>query len=127
MNCLLSVPPDRPILDAGLTSPVILNKPTNVTCRALNGKPKSQITWKKDDILITEGTFETATTQVDGKRVDTTGTVTINASLNDAGKKIECGAWNQALIDAEPLWMEATLDVQCRYPMFSVSLYLSLD
>ena len=95
--------------------PVILNRATNVTCQALNGKPKSKITWKKDGVLITENTYEIATTQINGKRVDTDGIVTINATINDAGKKIECGAWNEALVDADPLWVEATLDVQCRY------------
>ncbi|XP_052805322.1 irregular chiasm C-roughest protein-like [Mya arenaria] len=106
------VPPSPPILSGKVTIPVTLEKPTNVTCDALNGKPKAQITWKKDDVRIMENTYELTTTQPDGKRVDTRGIVTITAQPSDAGKKIECGAWNMALKEGEPLWTQATLDVQ---------------
>lgn len=109
------VPPNRPILpvQSGQVS-VILEKATNVTCRADSGKPKARITWRKDDIRIVSNTYEIVTVQPDGKRVDTTGIVTITAQLEDAGKKIECGAWNEAMRDEEPYWTEATLNVQCR-------------
>ena len=46
--------------------------------------------------------------------MDTTGIVTITASLTDAGKKIECGAWNEALERDDVYWTQATLDVQCK-------------
>lgn len=105
------VPPSQPILKKGITIPVELNVPTNVTCEALNGKPKAQITWKKDGIRITENTYELVAMQPDGKRVDTTGIVTITAQQSDAGKRLECGAWNEALGDEEPYWTQATLDV----------------
>lgn len=124
----LSVPPNRPILPVqnGQVS-VILDKPTNVTCRADSGKPKSQITWKKDDIRITEHTYEIVTTQPDGKLVDTTGIVTITAALEDAGKKIECGAWNEALDEQEPYWTQATLNVQCMsLPYVHFTLFIKL-
>lgn len=110
-----SVPPSQPILKKGITIPVELNVPTNVTCEALNGKPKAQITWKKDGIRITENTYELVAMQPDGKRVDTTGIVTITAQQSDAGKRLECGAWNEALGDEEPYWTQATLDVTCNY------------
>lgn len=106
------VPPSQPSLEGGVTIPVILNKPTNITCNVLNGKPKPQITWKKDGTRITEKTFEVATTQPDGKRVDVMGIATINASSADAGTKIECGASNEALKGYDPYWTQATLDVQ---------------
>jgi len=41
--------------------------------------------------------------------------VTITATAGDAGRKIECGAWNEAMSGEEPLWTQATLDVQCMY------------
>ena len=119
-NCMgfvsVSVPPNRPLLpvQSGQVS-VILNKPTNVTCRADSGKPKSDITWKKDDIRVTEHIYETVTQQPNSKLVDTTGIITLTAQLEDAGKKIECGAWNEALNGSEPYWTQATLNVQCRY------------
>ncbi|KAH3700330.1 hypothetical protein DPMN_075306 [Dreissena polymorpha] len=106
------IPPSPPLLSSKVTVPVILEKPTNITCQALSGKPMAQITWKKDDVRITENLFEVTTLQPDRKRVDTTGIVTITAQSSDAGKKIECGAWNEALKDREPLWTQATLDVQ---------------
>ena len=111
---MLSVPPSQPILPAGITIPVELNKPTNVTCQALNGKPRAQITWKKDGVRVTENTYELATVQPDGKRVDTEGNVTITAQISDAGKRLECGAWNEALGEEEPYWTQATLDVTCK-------------
>ena len=111
---VLSVPPSQPILPAGITIPVELNKPTNVTCQALNGKPRAQITWKKDGVRVTENTYELATVQPDGKRVDTEGNVTITAQISDAGKRLECGAWNEALGEEEPYWTQATLDVTCK-------------
>ena len=97
-----------------VTIPVILDRPTNVTCVAANGKPKAHITWKKDGVRITEGLYEYVTTQSDGKRINTTGVVTITAQQTDAGKRIECGAWNEAMVDEPgPYWTQATLDVQC--------------
>ena len=108
------MPPSQPILPAGITIPVELNKPINVTCQALNGKPRAQITWKKDGLRVTENTYEKATVQPDGKRVDTEGNVTITAEISDAGKRLECGAWNEALGDEEPYWTQATLDVTCK-------------
>ncbi|WAR04391.1 ICCR-like protein, partial [Mya arenaria] len=115
------VPPSPPILSGKVTIPVTLEKPTNVTCDALNGKPKAQITWKKDDVRIMENTYELTTTQPDGKRVDTRGIVTITAQPSDAGKKIECGAWNMALKEGEPLWTQATLDVQWEANPFQIT------
>ncbi|XP_060593093.1 irregular chiasm C-roughest protein-like [Ruditapes philippinarum] len=105
------IPPSRPML-SGTLIPVRLDTPTNVSCSVLNGRPKPKITWKKDDVTITDKLFEVATLQTDGKRVDVTGIVTITATAADAGKKIECGAWNGALKDQDPLWTQATLDVQ---------------
>ena len=96
-----------------VTIPVILNTPKNITCIAENGKPKSHITWKKDGVRISENLYEFVTTQSDGKRLNTTGKVTITAQQTDAGKRIECGAWNEAMGEEGPLWTQATLDVQC--------------
>lgn len=109
------IPPSKPNLMKGaIIIPVILEKSTNVTCEVLNAKPPAQITWKKDGIRIAENTSELSTLQADGKRSDSVGIVMLIAGLADAGKKIECGAWNQALgqKQEEPLWAQATLDVQ---------------
>ena len=109
------MPPSQPLLAGGLTIPVVLNEPTNVTCQALNGKPKAQITWKKDGVRVTQNIYEMVTTQPDGKRVDTTGIITITAQPADAGKRLECGAWNEAMGEERPYWTQATLDVTCNY------------
>jgi hypothetical protein len=109
---------------SGTLIPVRLDTPTNVSCSVLNGRPKPKITWKKDDVTITDKLFEVATLQTDGKRVDVTGIVTITATAADAGKKIECGAWNGALKDQDPLWTQATLDVQCKYMSLCMTLHL---
>lgn len=111
---IFSVPPSPPVL-AGTLIPVRLDEPTNVSCIVLNGKPISKITWKKDEVEITENMYTISNLQKDGKRVNVTGIVTITATSADAGKKIECGAWNEALKDQQPLWTQATLDVQCTY------------
>lgn len=114
MFLCFTVPPSPPTLRGGITIPAIREQPTNITCEVLNGKPKAQITWKKDGVVVNENTYEIANLQADSKRVDTLGIVTITATSTDAGKKIECGAWNEAMKDPGPLWTQATLDVQCK-------------
>ncbi|KAL3885785.1 hypothetical protein ACJMK2_025823 [Sinanodonta woodiana] len=113
-NLEVLIPPSPPEIEGGPTLAVIMGQPTNITCTARDGKPQAKITWFKDGIRIDDKVHELATIQSDGKRVETTGIVTITASESDAGKKLECAAHNLALQGKEPYKTYAILDIQ--YP-----------
>ena len=109
------MPPKQPLLLGGPTISVEMNEPSNITCLALNGKPKSEIIWKIDGVRVTQNTYEISTTQPASKLVNTAGTITIIAELSDAGMRLECGAWNEAMGEEQPYWIQASLDVLCNY------------
>ncbi|ESP03648.1 hypothetical protein LOTGIDRAFT_171177 [Lottia gigantea] len=107
LNILL--PPDAPMIDGGPMLELVKGRPTNVSCRALNGKPASDVSWYINDERVRE-TYTRKITKEDGKRVDTIGIVTLNVTKSDAGKKIKCYVQNEAMTD--PYFVSATIDVQ---------------
>ncbi|XP_060078251.1 kin of IRRE-like protein 1 isoform X2 [Ylistrum balloti] len=107
----VQLPPDPPQMGDTSTIAVIQGSPTNVSCQANNGKPGAEITWYQEGVRITHNVFSRTMTRTD-KRADTLSVVTIVASKEDAGKKIECRANNPAL--RLPFKTHAILDVQ--YP-----------
>ena len=51
------VPPEQPTIDGAPTIPIVLHRPTNVTCRANNGKPAATIAWYIDGQRITQKVY----------------------------------------------------------------------
>ncbi|XP_076438716.1 kin of IRRE-like protein 1 [Babylonia areolata] len=104
------IPPEQPTIDGAPTIPVVLHRPTNVTCRANNGKPAADITWYMDGQRVTHKVYTRSHPRPDHKFVDTVGMVTINASKADSGRRVECRAINRFM--ERPFITFATLDVQ---------------
>lgn len=104
------IPPERPTIDGAPTIPIVLHRPTNITCRANNGKPAATITWFMDGQRITEHVYSRSHPRPEEKFVDTVGMVTVNASKEDSGRRIECRAINEFM--EQPYRVFATLDVQ---------------
>ncbi|KAK6173116.1 hypothetical protein SNE40_016635 [Patella caerulea] len=108
LNVLL--PPEPPTIDGGPKIEIVKGRPTNISCRALNGKPAADVTWYRENRRIRKSVFSRSIPKEDGKRVDTIGIVTMNATLDDAGKTIKCLVQNEAM--TEPYIVSATIDVQ---------------
>ncbi|XP_070203470.1 kin of IRRE-like protein 1 [Littorina saxatilis] len=104
------IPPEHPTIDGAPTIPIVLHRPTNITCRANNGKPAATITWHMDGERKIEKVYSRSHPRPEEKFVDTVGMYTINASKSDSGKRIECRARNQFM--DRPMSTFATLDVQ---------------
>ncbi|KAL8589034.1 hypothetical protein ACOMHN_055047 [Nucella lapillus] len=104
------IPPERPTIDGAPTLSLVLYRPTNVTCRANNGKPAATITWYLDGQRVTNKVYSRSHPRPEQKFVDTVGMVTINATKGDLGRRIECRAANEFM--ERPLANTATLDVQ---------------
>ncbi|XP_064617185.1 kin of IRRE-like protein 1 isoform X2 [Liolophura sinensis] len=105
------LPPEPPqIENARSVIAVILNQPTNITCRANGGKPAATITWLKGGLMVTDHVFTSAVPQADGKRMDAISSLTISPSKSDSGKQVACHAMNEAMVD--PYTTSAILDVQ---------------
>ncbi|XP_055865864.1 kin of IRRE-like protein 1 isoform X4 [Biomphalaria glabrata] len=84
------VPPERPSIINAPTIAVVLNRPSNITCRADRGKPAAQITWHLNSQRLTHGV--NVYTQMNGKYIDTIGVLSFNATMADLGQTIECQA-----------------------------------
>ncbi|XP_076438579.1 LOW QUALITY PROTEIN: kin of IRRE-like protein 1 [Babylonia areolata] len=104
------IPPEYPTIDGAPTLSLVLHRPTNVTCRANNGKPAADITWFLERQRITHRVFSSSHPRPGDKLVDTVGMVTINASKEDAGRRLECRALNQFM--ERPFITFASIDVQ---------------
>ncbi|XP_067679374.1 kin of IRRE-like protein 1 isoform X1 [Haliotis asinina] len=112
LNVLL--PPDRPRIENGMRVAVVVGRLANITCRANNGKPSATITWHMDGQRLTEMIYSRSIPKVNDKRVDSVGIITVNATKEDEGRRIECKAENEAMV--LPFSTFATLDVQ--YPPY---------
>lgn len=114
LHPLFAVPPEPPqIENARSVIAVILDHPTNITCRANGGKPAATITWLKGGLMVTDHVFTSAVPQADGKRMDAISSLTISPSKSDSGKQVACHAMNEAMVD--PYTTSAILDVQCKF------------
>ncbi|XP_059140108.1 irregular chiasm C-roughest protein-like isoform X2 [Physella acuta] len=92
------------------TVAVIVNKPTNIICRAEKGKPAAHISWHLNGERITNGVH--TTTEPNGKYLNTISVLTFNATLTDTSKKVECQAMTEFM--HSPMKDKAILEVQ--YP-----------
>ncbi|XP_017855731.1 PREDICTED: hemicentin-2-like [Drosophila arizonae] len=104
----------------GAYQPLSAGRRYDLLCQSAGSRPPAVITWWQNGVRLEK---TTETTSSDGNQ--TTSTLSINLSKNDAGKFLSCKAYNHA-INSEPLEDGWKLDIQY-IPEAYVRLGTSLD